>query len=52
MERFVNRDDAYWKLVRTLKRAIDPADIVSPGRYAARERVATGAPAPWPSPPL
>jgi 4-cresol dehydrogenase (hydroxylating) len=35
MDRFVEREDTFWKLVRTLKQAIDPQDILSPGRYAS-----------------
>ena len=30
-------DPAYRKLLRTLKRAIDPDDIIAPGRYIPRE---------------
>lgn len=33
MERELSRDDAFWSLVTTIKRALDPSGIVSPGRY-------------------
>jgi 4-cresol dehydrogenase (hydroxylating) len=55
MNRFSDRDDSYWKLVRTIKRAIDPHDILSPGRYASQAgSPGTGAqgPAVRPIPPL
>jgi 4-cresol dehydrogenase (hydroxylating) len=34
MERETSRDDPFWSLVTTIKRAIDPAGVVSPGRYS------------------
>ena len=34
MERVVDARHAYWDVVRTIKAALDPHGIVSPGRYA------------------
>ena len=35
MRRFVDDGQTpYWRMVRSLKRAIDPADLIAPGRYA------------------
>ncbi|OOG57176.1 hypothetical protein B0E49_06275 [Polaromonas sp. C04] len=44
MDRFVGAGETYWDVVGQLKRAIDPDDILSPGRYAPplRNRSATG----------
>lgn len=33
MDAVVDRDPAYWAQVRELKRALDPAGIIAPGRY-------------------
>ena len=34
LRRFVHADDPLWTLVGDLKRAVDPAGVISPGRYA------------------
>lgn len=36
MGRFVGSGEVFWDIVRRLKHAIDPDDILSPGRYAPR----------------
>ncbi|GGY05193.1 FAD-binding protein [Massilia dura] len=33
-----NGDDAYWRMVGRIKAALDPANIIAPGRYSARGR--------------
>ena len=33
MHRVVNENDAYWQTVRDLKKALDPNNIIAPGRY-------------------
>lgn len=38
MERFVTRENVFWDVIDDLKRALDPDDILSPGRYALRIR--------------
>lgn len=34
MDKETARDDTFWTVVSTIKRALDPANIMSPGRYA------------------
>ena len=38
MPLFVRDDSTYWKLVRDLKAAVDPARIIAPGRYDGYQR--------------
>jgi len=38
MGRFVGREEVFWDVVGRLKQALDPDDILSPGRYAPRIR--------------
>jgi 4-cresol dehydrogenase (hydroxylating) len=33
MGMIVNSDDVFWKVVQSFKRAIDPNEIIAPGRY-------------------
>jgi 4-cresol dehydrogenase (hydroxylating) len=33
-----NGDDGYWRMVGRIKAALDPADVIAPGRYSARQR--------------
>ena len=33
MHRVVDENDPYWKTVRDLKKALDPNNIIAPGRY-------------------
>jgi len=32
-------DSAFWSLTAAIKRAVDPADVIAPGRYAPTDRV-------------
>jgi len=38
MEHIVQPDAACWKMVRQIKQALDPHDIIAPGRYAPTSR--------------
>jgi 4-cresol dehydrogenase (hydroxylating) len=29
-------DDSYWRMVGRIKRALDPANVIAPGRYSER----------------
>ncbi|GGY34113.1 FAD-binding oxidoreductase [Pseudoduganella albidiflava] len=31
-----NGDDAYWRMIGRIKAALDPANVIAPGRYSAR----------------
>ena len=31
-------DDGYWRMVGRIKAALDPANVIAPGRYSARQR--------------
>ena len=33
MERFIDREDTFWQVVRELKQVFDPNHIIAPGRY-------------------
>jgi 4-cresol dehydrogenase (hydroxylating) len=33
-----NGDDGYWRMVGRIKAALDPANVIAPGRYSARQR--------------
>jgi 4-cresol dehydrogenase (hydroxylating) len=33
-----NGDDGYWRMVGRIKAALDPANVIAPGRYSARDR--------------
>lgn len=33
-----NGDDGYWRMVGRIKAALDPANVIAPGRYSAREQ--------------
>jgi len=33
MDKVINPDSAYWKMVAAIKKSIDPNNIISPGRY-------------------
>jgi 4-cresol dehydrogenase (hydroxylating) len=33
MDKFINPNDVFWKTVKALKSALDPANIIAPGRY-------------------
>jgi hypothetical protein len=33
MEKIRDRDDVFWQVARDIKRALDPQDIISRGRY-------------------
>jgi 4-cresol dehydrogenase (hydroxylating) len=33
MHHVVSEDDSFWRTVRDLKKALDPNNIIAPGRY-------------------
>ena len=40
MQSFIKPETAYWQLVMTLKRELDPLGLISPGRYVVSEKEA------------
>ena len=43
MRRFVHPEHSYWQLADQLKRAMDPNNIIAPGRYQPHEQYGQGA---------